>query len=80
VEAQALECFKEASVAKRYSKHRNYRLTDGLVLEIEAFAKYNSISESEATRRLLGAIVRTMNDLGTRSLPAQEPNSTSPDR
>ena len=59
-------------MAKRYSRHRNYRLPDDLVVEIGKVAEYNHISESEATRRLLSAMVRRMNDMGTRNLSAQE--------
>jgi len=70
--AHALVSFKGKRVAKRYSMHRNYRLPGDLVVEIGKVAEYNQISESEATRRLLCAMVRRMNDMGTRNLSAEE--------
>lgn len=67
-------------MAKRYSRHRNYRLPDDLVEEIDKFAEYNRISESEATRRLLSAMVCRMNDMGTRTLSAQDLKTAATDK
>jgi hypothetical protein len=67
-------------VAKRYSRHRNYRLSDELMLEVEAYARENVISESEAVRRLLHATMLQLNNPHPRSLSAQERNASDADK
>jgi hypothetical protein len=55
-------------VTTRYGCHRNYRLPSELVAEIEQFAAYNNLSESEAMRRLLCGMIRQMNARGSKLL------------
>ena len=55
-------------VTTRYGCHRNYRLPSELVLELQEFAAFNNVSESEAMRRLLCGMIQQMSTRGTRSL------------
>ena len=55
-------------MSTRYGCHRNYRLPSELVTEVRAFAAFNNVSESEAMRRLLCAMIQQMNARGTRLL------------
>lgn len=52
----------------RYGCHRNYRLPSELVSEVQEFAEFNNLSESEAMRRLLCGMIQQMKTRGTRSL------------
>lgn len=54
----------------RYGCHRNYRLPNDLVAEVQQLAAYNNLSESEAMRRLLCEMIQQINARGSRLLLA----------
>lgn len=67
-------------MAKRYSRHRNYRLSDELMREVEEYARENVISESEAVRRLLHETMLRLGNPHPRSLSTQERNASDADK
>lgn len=67
-------------MTKRYSRHRNYRLSDELMLEVGEYARENVISESEAVRRQLHATMLWLKSPHPSSLSAQKRNASDADK
>lgn len=67
-------------MAKRYARHRNYRLSDQLLREIETYAQESNITESEAVRRLLYTMMIRLNDPSSRNLSPLECNASEVER